>query len=184
MIHSMKRTIARCTVIIATVLFLAAMPGGAGADRRLQSTENSIQATPIDPVTDEGYFTTADETATSLSLTIDAGKAVAFGEVEPGETVKIAQAVTVSVSGSTGAWQLSCSGEEGSDHTTTAGVGDLAFSDTGEEYWTPFEVEPAPCFEQAIGDATLIYDYQLTVPKDASTGDFQVIVTYTVEALP
>ena len=146
-----------------------------------------MQATPIDPVTGDGAtgdFTTAEEVATSLSLTIDSGDVVAFGKVEPGETATLAQAVTVSISGSEGAWQLSCSGEEGAGHTTTAGVGDLAFADTGAENWTAFDVEPAPCFEQASSDATVTYDYQLTVPDDASIGDFQVVITYAVEALP
>jgi hypothetical protein len=169
------------------MLLLIAMPGHAGADRRLQSTEGLLQATPIDPVTDEGAtgdFTTADEAAASLSLMIDSGDEVTFGEVEPGKTATRRQAVTVSIFGSEGAWQLSCSGEEGSGHTTSAGVGDLAFADAGSDNWIAFDIKPAPCFEQASGDATVIYDYQLTVPNDASPGDFQVIVTYAVEALP
>ena len=146
-----------------------------------------MQATPIDPVTDEeapASFTTADETATTLSLTIDSEEFVAFGEVEPGQTVMRTEAVTVSVSGTEGTWQLTCSGEEGSDHTTSAAVGDLAFAETGTEGWTAFNIEPAPCFEQGSGNATVIHDYKLTVPEDGSIGGFQVIVTYSVEALP
>jgi hypothetical protein len=172
---------------IAITLLLAAMPGNAGADRRLQSSEYAMEATPIDPVTDDGApgdFTTADEAATSLSLTIDSNDVVDFGAVEPGQTVTKAEAVTISVSESEGSWQLSCSGEEGSGHTTTAGVGDLGFTVTGTKNWTPFDIEPAPCFEQASGDAIVIYDYQLAVPDDASPGNYQVIVTYAVEALP
>ena len=176
-----------CIVAIAIALLLVAMPGNAGADRRLQSSEYAMEATPIDPVTDEGApsdFTTADEAATTLSLTIDSSDLVDFGAVEPGQTVMLAEAVSISVSGSEGAWQLSCSGEEGSGHITSASVGDLAFADTGTDIWNSFEVEPTPCFEQATGDTTVIYDYQLTVPDDATLGDYQVIVTYAVEALP
>ena len=146
-----------------------------------------MEATPIDPVTDEGEpsnFTTADEAATTLSLTIDSSDLVDFEAVEPGQAVMLAEAVSISVSGSEGAWQLSCSSVEGSGHTTTASVGDLAFADTGTDVWTAFDVEPALCFEQASGDATMIYDYRLIVPDDASPGAFQVIVTYSVEALP
>lgn len=172
---------------IAIALLLIAMPGHAGADRHVQSTDNAMQATPIVPVSNEtapGDFSIADETATSLSLTIDSNDQVNFGEIEPGQTVILAEAVTVSISNSEGAWQLSCSGEEGSGHTTTARVGDLAFSDSGADAWTPFDVLPASCLEQANGNATMIYDYKLTVPANASPGDYQVIVTYSVEALP
>jgi hypothetical protein len=174
-------------VAIAIALLVVALPGNAGADRRLQSSEYAMEATPIDPVTgvdESSDFTTADEAATSLSLTIESSDPVDFGAVEPGQTVMLAEAVTVSVSGTAGTWQLTCFGEESTGHTTTAGVGDLAFADTGTDAWTSFEVEPTPCFEQASGEATLIYDYRLTVPDDASPGDFQVIVTYAVEALP
>ena len=172
---------------IAFTFLLVAMPGNAGADHRLQSSDYAMEATPIDPVVEEdeaGDFTTADEATTSLSLTIESNDLVDFGAVEPGQTVTLSEAVTVSVIGAAGAWQLTCSGEEGRGHTTSAGVGDLAFADTGTEVWTAFEGEPAPCFEQAGGDATVIYDYELAVPDDATPGDFQVVVTYAVEALP
>jgi hypothetical protein len=93
-------------------------------------------------------------------------------------------AVVVTISGSSGTpWQLSCSASPTAAHTTSAPVDTLAYAPADSTNWMSFQPSPAPCFPVTSDDAVIGFDYLVLIPANATGGDYEVVVTYSVTSL-
>jgi len=149
-----------------------------GLTSRPGAIAQEIQATPL---TDEtSTFGTA---SSELTLTINSGP-VDFGTLWTGETPQIESAAVIVIGGTAGGpWQLSCSAIPTAAHTTDLPVTALEYAQSGTSDWAPFQSSPAPCVSTMDGDRFVRFDYRVQVPRAATPGAFNVLVTYSVAAI-